>query len=48
MHVNLIREALHKQQFQEFTLRLTDGRALFVRHPTANGQSTNPQQGNGV
>jgi urease accessory protein UreE len=33
MHVDLIREALHKQPFQEFTFRLTDGRALFVRHP---------------
>jgi hypothetical protein len=33
MHVDLIREALHKQPFQEFTFRLTDGRSLPVHHP---------------
>ena len=32
MHVDIIREALHKQPFQPFTLRLADGRTLPVPH----------------
>jgi hypothetical protein len=32
MHVDLIREALHKQPFQPFNLRLVDGRDLHVPH----------------
>jgi hypothetical protein len=32
MQINAIREALHKQPFQPFTLRLADGRALPVPH----------------
>lgn len=32
MHVDLVREALLKQPFQPFTLRLVDGRALPVPH----------------
>jgi hypothetical protein len=28
-----IREALHRQPFQPFTLRLADGRSLHVPHP---------------
>ncbi len=33
MHINVIREALHKQPFQPFTIRLVDGRQLAVPHP---------------
>jgi hypothetical protein len=33
MQINAIREALHKQPFQPFTLRLADGRGLPVPHP---------------
>lgn len=33
MNVDVIREALHKQPFQPFTFRLTDGRTLPVFHP---------------
>lgn len=33
MNVDVIREALHKQPFQPFTFRLTDGRSLSVSHP---------------
>jgi hypothetical protein len=32
MQINAIREELHKQPFQPFTLRLADGRALPVPH----------------
>jgi hypothetical protein len=28
-----IREAMHRQPFRGFTVRLTDGRHFFVRHP---------------
>ena len=33
MNVEIIREALHRQPFQSFNLRLADGRALYVPHP---------------
>lgn len=33
MHINDIREALHKVPFQPFVIRLADGRQLHVRHP---------------
>lgn len=33
MHVDSIREALRKQPFEPFTIRLADGRSEFVRHP---------------
>jgi hypothetical protein len=33
MHTTAISEALHKQPFQPFTIRLADGRAVNVRHP---------------
>ena len=33
MQINTIREALHKQPFRPFTLRLADGRELPVPHP---------------
>jgi hypothetical protein len=33
MHVDLVRDALHRVPFQEFTMRLADGRSLLVRHP---------------
>jgi hypothetical protein len=32
MDIGGIREALHKQPFEPFSLRLADGRALFVPH----------------
>jgi hypothetical protein len=32
MQIDAIREALHKQPFQPFTLRLAGGRALWVPH----------------
>jgi hypothetical protein len=32
MDIGGIREALHKQPFEPFTLRLADGRTLSVRH----------------
>ncbi len=32
MHIDFVREALLKQPFRPFTLRLADGRALSVRH----------------
>jgi len=32
MHVDSIREALHKQPFQPFVLRLADGRSFLVPH----------------
>lgn len=33
METNAIREALHRQPFQPFSLRLADGRELIVPHP---------------
>jgi hypothetical protein len=33
MHVSTIRDTLHKQPFQSFTLRLVDGREYPVPHP---------------
>jgi hypothetical protein len=33
MDIGGIREALHKQPFEPFELRLADGRSLPVRHP---------------
>jgi hypothetical protein len=33
MDLNGVREALHRQPFRPFTIRLADGRALPVRHP---------------
>jgi hypothetical protein len=33
MELNAIREALHRQPFRPFSLRLADGRELFVPHP---------------
>ena len=33
MEINAIREALHRQPFRPFSLRLADGRELFVPHP---------------
>jgi hypothetical protein len=33
MDLNTIREALHRQPFQPFSLRLADGRSLEVPHP---------------
>jgi hypothetical protein len=33
MDINAIREALHRQPFRPFIMRLADGRALSVPHP---------------
>ena len=33
MHVDLIREALHRQPFDPIVLRLVDGRSVPVPHP---------------
>ena len=33
MEINAIREALYRQPFRSFSLRLADGRELFVPHP---------------
>jgi hypothetical protein len=33
MEIHAIREALHRQPFRPFSLRLADGRELFVPHP---------------
>jgi hypothetical protein len=33
MNIENIREALHRQPFQSFDLRLADGRAHYVPHP---------------
>jgi hypothetical protein len=33
MNINSVQEALHKQPFQPFVLRLADGRAFSVPHP---------------
>jgi hypothetical protein len=33
MNLEAIRDALHRQPFQSFNLRLADGRALYVPHP---------------
>jgi hypothetical protein len=33
MDINEIREAVHRQPFEPFSIRLVDGRDLPVRHP---------------
>jgi hypothetical protein len=33
MHVEVLREALRSRPFKPFTLRLVDGRTVFVQHP---------------
>jgi len=33
MHIDAIREALHKRPFRPFTIRLANGRELPVPHP---------------
>jgi hypothetical protein len=33
MDIAVVREALHREPFQPFAIRLADGRALPVRHP---------------
>jgi hypothetical protein len=33
MHVDAVREAMHRQPFLPFLLRLADGRAVLVAHP---------------
>ncbi len=33
MEINALRDALHRQPFRPFSLRLADGRDLFVSHP---------------
>jgi hypothetical protein len=33
MDLQGIREALHKQPFDPFTIRLADGRSFFIPHP---------------
>jgi len=33
MDVNAVRDVLHKQPFRPFSLRLADGRELFIPHP---------------
>jgi hypothetical protein len=33
MDINGIRQALHKEPFEPFTIRLADGRGLYVPHP---------------
>ena len=33
MDITGIREALHKQPFEPFTIRLADGRSMAVPHP---------------
>ena len=33
MDINGIRQALHKEPFEPFTIRLADGRGLDVPHP---------------
>jgi hypothetical protein len=33
MDIKSVREALHKQPFEPFAIRLTDGRSLPVAHP---------------
>ena len=33
MEVDFVRQAVHKQPFEPFTLRLSDGRSLPVKHP---------------
>jgi len=33
VHIDTIREALHRQPFQPFHLRTADGRAILVAHP---------------
>jgi hypothetical protein len=33
MHFEVIRDALHRQPFQPFILRLADGRSVYIAHP---------------
>ncbi|MGA2031292.1 MAG: hypothetical protein ABSG68_03465 [Thermoguttaceae bacterium] len=33
MHLNVLRDALHQQPFEPFTLHLADGRKEVVKHP---------------
>ena len=33
MHVDLVRDALHRRPFQPFILRLADGRSVYVAAP---------------
>ena len=33
MDLSAIRDAMHAQPFRPFSLRLTEGRELFIRHP---------------
>jgi hypothetical protein len=33
MHVDVLRDALRRQPFRPFTLRLVDGRTVFIQHP---------------
>jgi hypothetical protein len=33
MDIEHVRDAVHKQPFEAFTIRLSDGRALPVKHP---------------
>jgi hypothetical protein len=33
MDINAIREALHRQPFHSFTIRLVDGREFLIPHP---------------
>jgi hypothetical protein len=33
MHVDTIREAIRRQPFQPFTLRMNDGRQFYIPHP---------------
>jgi hypothetical protein len=33
MDIDVVREALHRETFQPFAMRLADGRSVSVRHP---------------
>jgi len=33
MNIKIVREALHKEPFEPFAIRLADGRSVPVRHP---------------
>jgi len=33
MNIKIVREALHREPFQPFDIRLADGRSVAVRHP---------------
>jgi hypothetical protein len=33
MSIDSVRDALHKQPFQPFIIRLADGRSVYVAHP---------------